>query len=222
MVCDAAELLDLISSSEVPYDLFVVDLDDRLVAVEVAEVVGNAVSPLPTSVWVFGPASEVTHDLIDDVLLARDDRSQVETVTAWVSRPDELTVERIARSIQYMSPTGHAVVWAPDPVLRGAIEAALERDDEPDDSVMLTAEEPGTHRSVVVEDDGCAVFAYLLHEQQIVGHVWSSGDGSRAPRRRSRRISRHRKSWPRSMGASGIWATWPGRSGLGRRRRTCS
>lgn len=51
----------------------------------------------------------------------------------------------------------------------------MNTDDEPNDTdsgAFLAVDEVGTMRSVVVEDNGRTVYAYLLHGDEIVGDVW--------------------------------------------------
>lgn len=47
-----------------------------------------------------------------------------------------------------------------------------EADTGEDEGIFLSLEEPGTERSVVVEEDSGAVYAYLLHGETIMSHVW--------------------------------------------------
>jgi len=125
-VQDATRLIEVILAIAKPYDLFVIDIGQQMAPQEIADAVRRTMPSLPASVWVVGPTSEATHDLLDDVLLEEGSSSEITTVTAWVDKEAEMSLHEVSRTVRWMSTTGHAVVWVPDPHMRAEIEAAVD------------------------------------------------------------------------------------------------
>jgi hypothetical protein len=109
---------------QVRCDLFVVNLNDSVPVDEIVGVMKHPERAVVASVCVIGDRSETAHDMIDEFLV-NEVGPPVENwpITSW--KDSELDIASIAHEIRWLSPTGHALVWVPDSMIRAMLERAV-------------------------------------------------------------------------------------------------